>query len=65
MTYRPVVLAVLDGWGCSDSDYGQRDRRGKTSALERFFSDTVDHAVGLGRGRRPAKGIMGNSESAT
>jgi 2,3-bisphosphoglycerate-independent phosphoglycerate mutase len=63
MTYRPVVLAVLDGWGCSDSAYGNAIEAAKLpywrALFERYPWTTLEasgEAVGL------PKGIMGNSE---
>lgn len=58
-----MVLAVLDGWGCSDSDYGNAIVAAKLPHWRAFFNDhpwttlqASGEAVGL-----PA-GIMGNSE---
>jgi 2,3-bisphosphoglycerate-independent phosphoglycerate mutase len=63
MTYRPVVLAVLDGWGCSDSDYGNAIAAAKLPHWNGFFSAypwTTLSASGEDVGL--PKGIMGNSE---
>lgn len=63
MTYRPVVLAVLDGWGCSDGTYGNAIAAATLPHWHAFFAtypwttlDASGEAVGL------PKGIMGNSE---
>jgi 2,3-bisphosphoglycerate-independent phosphoglycerate mutase len=63
MTYRPVVLAVLDGWGCSDSAYGNAIEAARLPHWRAFFDrypwttlEASGEAVGL------PKGIMGNSE---
>ncbi|MGB6986948.1 MAG: 2,3-bisphosphoglycerate-independent phosphoglycerate mutase [Candidatus Aquilonibacter sp.] len=61
--HKPLVLAVLDGWGCSDSDYGNAIAAAKLRHWEALFAkypwttlDASGEAVGL------PKGIMGNSE---
>lgn len=61
--YKPVVLAVLDGWGCSDSDYGNAIAAAYLPHWRAFFEryswttlEASSEAVGL------PKGIMGNSE---
>jgi 2,3-bisphosphoglycerate-independent phosphoglycerate mutase len=63
MTYRPVVLAVLDGWGCSDRAYGNAIEAAKLPHWRAFFErypwttlEASGEAVGL------PHGIMGNSE---
>ena len=63
LKYRPVVLAVLDGWGCRDAAHGNAIAAAAPphwSALwERYPHTTLDasgEAVGLPRG------VMGNSE---
>jgi 2,3-bisphosphoglycerate-independent phosphoglycerate mutase len=63
VTRRPVVLAVLDGWGCSDATYGNpiaaADLPHWRSYFERYPWTTLaasGEAVGL------PPGIMGNSE---
>jgi 2,3-bisphosphoglycerate-independent phosphoglycerate mutase len=63
MRYRPVVLAVLDGWGCSDETYGNAIAAAKLPHWHAFFVrypwttlEASGEAVGL------PKGIMGNSE---
>ncbi len=60
---KPVVLAVLDGWGCSDSKYGNAIAAARLPHWHAFFEkypwtmlDASGEAVGL------PKGIMGNSE---
>jgi 2,3-bisphosphoglycerate-independent phosphoglycerate mutase len=61
--YRPVVLAVLDGWGCRDETHGNAiaaaDLPNWGTLLRRYPHTTLEasgEAVGL------PKGIMGNSE---
>ena len=61
--HKPLVLAVLDGWGCSDSDYGNAIAAAKLPHWRAFFEkypwttlQASGEAVGL------PKGIMGNSE---
>lgn len=63
MTFRPVVLAVLDGWGCSDAAHGNAIAAAKLPHWRAFFERypwttlaASGEAVGL------PKGIMGNSE---
>lgn len=63
MTYRPVVLAVLDGWGCRDERYGNAIAAAKLPHWHEFFERypwttlaASGEAVGL------PKGVMGNSE---
>ncbi|HET9097536.1 MAG TPA: 2,3-bisphosphoglycerate-independent phosphoglycerate mutase [Candidatus Baltobacteraceae bacterium] len=63
MKYRPVVLAVLDGWGCSDQLHGNAIAAARTphwsAYFERYPWTTLEASgedVGL------PKGIMGNSE---
>ena len=63
MTYRPVVLAVLDGWGCRDATHGNAIAAAKLphwrALLQRYPHTTLQasgEAVGL------PTGIMGNSE---
>ena len=63
MTYRPVVLAVLDGWGCRDSTHGNAIAAAELphwrALLERWPHTTLQasgEAVGL------PNGVMGNSE---
>src|ERR1700729_630382 len=63
MRYRPVILAVLDDWGCRDSHYGNAIAAAAVphwrALLERYPHAVLDasgEAVGL------PKGIMGNSE---
>ena len=63
MKFRPVVIAVLDGWGCRDATHGNAiaaaDLPHWRSLFERYPWTTLEasgEAVGL------PKGIMGNSE---
>ncbi|HUY41470.1 MAG TPA: 2,3-bisphosphoglycerate-independent phosphoglycerate mutase [Candidatus Dormibacteraeota bacterium] len=63
MTYRPVVLAILDGWGCRSDSHGNAIAAAALpywrGLLERYPHTTLDASgeqVGL------PKGIMGNSE---
>ena len=63
MTYRPIVLAVLDGWGCSESTYGNAIKAASTPHWNAFFDAypwTMLEASGEDVGL--PKGIMGNSE---
>ena len=63
MTYRPIVLAVLDGWGCSDKTYGNAIAAANTPHWNAFFEQypwTMLEASGEDVGL--PKGIMGNSE---
>jgi len=61
--HKPLVLAVLDGWGCSDSAFGNAIAAAKLPHWRAFFEaypwttlDASGESVGL------PKGIMGNSE---
>jgi 2,3-bisphosphoglycerate-independent phosphoglycerate mutase len=63
MPYKPVVLAVLDGWGCSDDRHGNAIAAAALPHWRAFFErypwttlEASGEAVGL------PKGIMGNSE---
>ncbi|MDQ2864813.1 MAG: 2,3-bisphosphoglycerate-independent phosphoglycerate mutase [Candidatus Eremiobacteraeota bacterium] len=63
LAHLPLVLAVLDGWGCSESAYGNAIAAAHAphwrALLERYPWTTLEasgEAVGL------PKGIMGNSE---
>ncbi|HEY5257870.1 MAG TPA: 2,3-bisphosphoglycerate-independent phosphoglycerate mutase [Candidatus Baltobacteraceae bacterium] len=63
MTYRPIVLTVLDGWGCREALHGNAIAASKTphwlELLGRYPWTTIQASgedVGL------PKGIMGNSE---
>jgi 2,3-bisphosphoglycerate-independent phosphoglycerate mutase len=61
--HKPLVLAVLDGWGCSDSDYGNAIAAATLPHWEGFFAKypwTTLEASGEDVGL--PKGIMGNSE---
>ena len=63
MTYRPIVLAVLDGWGCSDKTHGNAIAAAQTPHWNSFFEKypwTMLEASGEDVGL--PKGIMGNSE---
>jgi len=60
---KPTVLTILDGFGWSDSEYGNAVRLAKTPNLDKYFQEyphTVLRASGLDVGL-PA-GQMGNSE---
>ncbi|MBV8285149.1 MAG: 2,3-bisphosphoglycerate-independent phosphoglycerate mutase [Candidatus Eremiobacteraeota bacterium] len=61
--YRPLVLAVLDGWGCTDATHGNAIAAAALPNWRAFFErypwttlEASGEAVGL------PKGIMGNSE---
>jgi 2,3-bisphosphoglycerate-independent phosphoglycerate mutase len=61
--HKPLVLAVLDGWGCNDDAYGNAIAAAKLPHWHAFFEkypwttlQASGEAVGL------PKGIMGNSE---
>jgi 2,3-bisphosphoglycerate-independent phosphoglycerate mutase len=61
--HKPLVLAVLDGWGCSDDDHGNAIAAANLPHWHAFFEkypwttlQASGEAVGL------PKGIMGNSE---
>lgn len=61
--YKPVVLAVLDGWGCSDNTHGNAIAAATLPHWNAFFQrypwttlEASGEDVGL------PKGIMGNSE---
>ena len=63
MKYRPIVLAVLDGWGCSDSTHGNAIAAADIPHWHAFFQKypwTTLEASGEDVGL--PKGIMGNSE---
>src|SRR5512146_661279 len=63
MTYRPIVLAVLDGWGCSSNTHGNAIAAAKLPHWNAFFERypwTMLEASGEDVGL--PKGIMGNSE---
>lgn len=63
MKYRPIVLAVLDGWGCSDQLHGNAIAAARTPHWSAFFEQypwTTLQASGEDVGL--PKGIMGNSE---
>jgi len=61
--HKPLVLAVLDGWGCSDATHGNAIAAATLPHWRAFFDrypwttlEASSEAVGL------PKGIMGNSE---
>ena len=63
MQHRPMVLAILDGWGCNSSAYGNAIAAAQLPHWRAFFEnypwttlEASGEAVGL------PKGIMGNSE---
>jgi 2,3-bisphosphoglycerate-independent phosphoglycerate mutase len=63
MKYRPVVLVVLDGWGCSDRTYGNAIAAAHLPHWHAYFErypwtllQASGEAVGL------PKGVQGNSE---
>jgi 2,3-bisphosphoglycerate-independent phosphoglycerate mutase len=63
MKYRPIVFAVLDGWGCSESAHGNAIAAARLPYWRSLFEtypwtmlEASGEAVGL------PKGIMGNSE---
>jgi len=63
MKYRPIVLAVLDGWGCSDRVYGNAIAAANLPHWNGFFEKypwTMLKASGEDVGL--PKAIMGNSE---
>lgn len=63
MKYRPVVLAVLDGWGCSDKTHGNAIAAATIPHWNAYFEKypwTMLQASGEDVGL--PKGIMGNSE---
>ncbi|HEY1883186.1 MAG TPA: 2,3-bisphosphoglycerate-independent phosphoglycerate mutase [Candidatus Cybelea sp.] len=63
MNYRPVVLAVLDGWGCRDETHGNAIAAANLPNWRRLFEQyphTTLRASGESVGL--PKGIMGNSE---
>ena len=60
---KPIVLCVLDGWGCRDATHGNAIKAATTPHWNAFFDrypwtmlEASGEAVGL------PKGIMGNSE---
>ena len=63
MTYKPVVLCILDGWGCSNAQHGNAIAAASLPHWNAFFEKypwTMVHASGEEVGL--PKGIMGNSE---
>ncbi len=63
MTYRPVVLCVLDGWGIAPDGPGNAVTRAHTPRLDGLFR-TYPHArlEASGRAVGLPDGVMGNSE---
>ena len=63
MQHKPVVLAILDGWGCRADEYGNAIKAANTPHWNAFFDRypwTMLEASGTDVGL--PKGIMGNSE---
>ena len=63
MTYRPIVLAVLDGWGCREATHGNAIAAASIPHWNAYFEKypwTMLQASGEDVGL--PKGIMGNSE---
>jgi 2,3-bisphosphoglycerate-independent phosphoglycerate mutase len=63
MRYRPVVLTVLDGWGCRDETHGNAIAAARLPhwhALWERYPHTTLQASGEAVGLPP--GVMGNSE---
>lgn len=63
MSYRPVILAVLDGWGCRSERHGNAIAAAKLphwDALWQRYPHTMLQASGEAVGL--PKGVMGNSE---
>ncbi|MFN2450131.1 MAG: 2,3-bisphosphoglycerate-independent phosphoglycerate mutase, partial [Candidatus Baltobacteraceae bacterium] len=63
MTYRPVVLCILDGWGCREALHGNAIAAASTPHWNAYFAKypwTMVEASGEEVGL--PKGIMGNSE---
>jgi 2,3-bisphosphoglycerate-independent phosphoglycerate mutase len=61
--YRPVVLAVLDGWGCRDATHGNAIAAARLPHWRALYEDhphTTLEASGTAVGL--PKGIIGNSE---
>ncbi|MBV8531159.1 MAG: 2,3-bisphosphoglycerate-independent phosphoglycerate mutase [Candidatus Eremiobacteraeota bacterium] len=63
MKYRPVILAVLDGWGCSDSAHGNAIAAADLPHWHALW-ERYPHAMLAASGEAVGlpKGIMGNSE---
>ncbi|HYK98846.1 MAG TPA: 2,3-bisphosphoglycerate-independent phosphoglycerate mutase [Candidatus Acidoferrales bacterium] len=63
MSYRPVVLCILDGWGIAPDGPGNAVTRAKTPRLDALFA-TYPHAQldASGRAVGLPGGVMGNSE---
>ncbi|MDR0851584.1 MAG: 2,3-bisphosphoglycerate-independent phosphoglycerate mutase [Clostridiales Family XIII bacterium] len=62
--YRPTMLAILDGWGLNDADYGNAVLQADTPHLDRLFSEhphTTLRTSGLAVGLPEEQ--MGNSEA--
>ena len=63
MKYRPVVLVVLDGWGCRDDKHGNAIANAKLPHWRKLYENhphTTLQASGTAVGL--PKGIIGNSE---
>ncbi len=63
MKYRPLVLTVLDGWGCRDVTHGNAIAAARLPhwrALLQHYPHTTLEASGLAVGL--PEGVMGNSE---
>ena len=63
MTYRPVVLCVLDGWGIAPTGPGNAIAEAKTPRIDALFAEHP-HAKLEASGRAVGlpDGVMGNSE---
>ncbi|HEY4434356.1 MAG TPA: 2,3-bisphosphoglycerate-independent phosphoglycerate mutase, partial [Candidatus Cybelea sp.] len=63
MSYRPLVLAVLDGWGCRDETHGNAIAAARLPNWRRLF-EQYPHTTLSASGESVGlpKGIMGNSE---
>ncbi|MGA8574937.1 MAG: 2,3-bisphosphoglycerate-independent phosphoglycerate mutase [Candidatus Cybelea sp.] len=63
MEYRPVVLAVLDGWGCRDATHGNAIAAAKVPHWRALY-EGYPHTTLLASGEAVGlpKGVMGNSE---
>ncbi|KAF6002412.1 hypothetical protein F1559_001773 [Cyanidiococcus yangmingshanensis] len=61
---RPVVLICIDGWGISESDYGNAIHAAETPVMDAFYGNAQNFAEldasGLAVGL--PEGVMGNSE---
>ena len=63
MKYRPIVLAVLDGWGCREERHGNAIAAADLPNWRRLF-EQYPHTTLCASGESVGlpKGIMGNSE---